>query len=348
MTTGTISRPGPRATVARPGPRGPLWLAWRRRRAALLAGGVLALALAGYLAHQRTGMAAFIADHHLTGCRLWQDCRGRRVVSDSDRPTALAQAYSHLGTYRTPLLTTGRLMLALPAVIGAFVGAPLVARELESGTATLVWSQSLGRRRWLLATLAVPAAATVAATTLLAALFTWWWWPARALFDGVVWGTAVPFDAAGPAPVALSLLSLLLGTACGLLLRRTLPAMACALALTAGALYGLQWLRPRLLSPLTATANVGTYPQTPADAWRLDSGYLTRSGGRIAETGCDSIADPASRIRCFDRHHLLAQYADYHPLGHFWRLQWIQAGICLAAAAALAAFCLWWIGRRRG
>ncbi|MEU9791037.1 hypothetical protein AB0E27_10425 [Streptomyces sparsogenes] len=24
------------------------------------------------------------------------------------------------------------------------------------------------------------------------------------------------------------------------------------------------------------------------------------------------------------------------------------AGICLAAAAALAAFCLWWIGRRRG
>src|SRR5688572_5139227 len=33
-------------------------------------------------------------------------------------------------------------------VIGAFCGAPLVARELEAGTHRLVWNQSATRHRW--------------------------------------------------------------------------------------------------------------------------------------------------------------------------------------------------------
>lgn len=343
MSTGTLSRPGTRAGL------GPLWLAWRRRRTALLTGGVLILALAGYIAYQRTGMVGLIRDRNLAGCRLWYpECHGMRLSSDNGRPTPLGQAFGELNSYRTALLYTGRLLLVIPAVIGAFIGAPLVARELESGTAKLVWSQSTGRTRWLLATLAVPAAATLAATSLLAALFTWWWWPVRGMvFDEVSWVTTVPFEVAGPAPVALSLLSLVLGTAFGLLLRRTVPAMACTLALTVGAMYGLRRLRPHLVPPLTTTVNLGTYAETPDDAWRLGWGYLNRSGDRLDESTCNTLDSTRSRMRCFDRHQVVEQYADYHPMSHFWPMQWIQAGICLAVAAVLAAFCLWWIRRRR-
>ncbi|MDW6063510.1 hypothetical protein SAZ11_42835 [Streptomyces sp. FXJ1.4098] len=198
MSTGTLSRPG----LARLSPRGPLWLAWRRQRTALLLGGVLILAVAGYIAHQRTGMVDLIRDRNLAGCRLWYpECHGMRLSSDDGRPTPLGRAFGELDSYRTALLYTGRLLLAIPALIGTFIGAPLVARELESGTAKVVWSQSAGRTRWLPATLAVPAAATLAATSLLAALFTWWWWPVRGMvFDEVSWVTTVPFEVAGPAP----------------------------------------------------------------------------------------------------------------------------------------------------
>ena len=55
-------------------------------------------------------------------------------------------------------------MLALaPALIGAFWGAPLVARELEAGTHRLVWNQSVTRTRWLATKLGLTAAVAAAA-----------------------------------------------------------------------------------------------------------------------------------------------------------------------------------------
>ena len=49
----------------------------------------------------------------------------------------------------------GCVLVALPALVGAFWGAPLVARELESGTYRLAWAQSVTRTRWLAVKLAV-------------------------------------------------------------------------------------------------------------------------------------------------------------------------------------------------
>jgi ABC-type transport system involved in multi-copper enzyme maturation permease subunit len=38
-------------------------------------------------------------------------------------------------------------LLPIPALLGMFWGAPLIARELESGTYRLAWTQSVTRRR---------------------------------------------------------------------------------------------------------------------------------------------------------------------------------------------------------
>src|SRR4051794_2330304 len=51
--------------------------------------------------------------------------------------------YSHLRPFAL-------LVPTVPALIGLFWGAPLVARELETGTHRLAWTQGVTRTRWLL------------------------------------------------------------------------------------------------------------------------------------------------------------------------------------------------------
>jgi hypothetical protein len=54
-------------------------------------------------------------------------------------------------------LSNGVILQVLPPVIGAFVGAPLLAREMETGTFRYTWTQGFGRWRWTLAKLAAGA-----------------------------------------------------------------------------------------------------------------------------------------------------------------------------------------------
>ncbi|WP_413100619.1 translation initiation factor IF-2 [Streptomyces sp. Inha503] len=333
--------------------RGLVWLVARQHRAALWAGLAVVVAIAAYIVWQRAEMVGYIRAHDIQGCadlNAGALCRGREI-SPQEGTNPTAEAFRHLlDTYRTPLLNTGRLLIALPALIGVFIGAPLFARELETGTHQVVWTQSVGRTRWLIAKLALPLAAVTAGTAVLAALYTWWWRAARAQFQDIAWGTAAPFDATGPAAVALTPLAFLLGAAAGLLLRRTVAAMVVTLGATAGAQYGLDALRPHLMTPRTvgSALSADTPPQIYFNAWRgMGNGYLTRSGEKIPLESCSSAVG-AGWERCFARLGATGRwYEELHPASHYWPMQWMQAGICLAAAAALAALCVWWIGRRR-
>lgn len=157
------------------------WLVWRQYRAVFWTGAALVVALAGYIVWQRYAMTAYMSDHGIAGCAEWKNsCHGKPIPDDRGA-SPVGDAFFHLDdVYRPRILTTGRLLLALPALIGVFVGAPLIARELESGTHTLVWTQSVSRTRWLAVRLALPLAAVLIGTSILAALYTWWWRTARA------------------------------------------------------------------------------------------------------------------------------------------------------------------------
>ncbi|WP_246097962.1 ABC transporter permease [Streptomyces botrytidirepellens] len=334
---------------------GVIWLVRRQQRAFLWTFAALVVALAGYIVWQRVEMVGYLRDHGIDGCADWRTyCRGKRISASVRGSGPLADAYFHVyDVYRPRLLNTGWLLLALPVVAGIFVGAPLIARELESGTYRLVWTQSVSRPRWLAARLALPATALVVGTAVLAALYTWWWRTARAItVTDVAWGTSVPFDASGPALVSLTVLCFLIGAALGLVIRRTLPAMAATLAATVGVLYGLSALRPYLMPTRTmvsdADGDFGAIPQHVFyTSWRgMDNGYLTRTGQKIPWDRC-SMDDWAAWNRCLARLGATKRgYEEFHPASHFWPLQWIETGICLAAALALAAFCAWWIRRR--
>jgi len=66
------------------------------------------------------------------------------------------------------------LVIALPAVVGMFWGAPLISREFETGTQDLVWQKSVPRRYRLAVKMGLVGLATIAAAASAVAVVTWW------------------------------------------------------------------------------------------------------------------------------------------------------------------------------
>lgn len=213
------------------------WLIWRQFRAQ---------AAAGYAA-----VAAAVVALALTGPGLAHLARSHGNVFD------------RLTSADRTLYYAGIVVMALaPALMGAFWGAPLVARELESGTFRLAWSQSVTRTRWLAMKLGLIASAAATAAGLLSWAVTWWSDP----IDGAVSSThgslpsrltPVSFAMRGIAPLGYAVFAVALGVTLGIVLRRTLVAMVLTLAaFTALQIAVPLWVRPQLIPPVQATVTI--------------------------------------------------------------------------------------------
>ncbi|AKU14657.1 ABC transporter permease subunit [Luteipulveratus mongoliensis] len=155
---------------------------------------------------------------------------------------------------------------ALPAAIGAFWGAPLVARELEAGTHRLAWTQSVTRNRWLATRLGFGLLGAVVAGGALSLLTTWWCGP---IDDTVIANGPGPgifevpriaptmFAARGIVPIGYAALAFVLGVTAGALIKRTVPAMAVTVVLYVVLQIAMPNLvRPHLVSPTTSTVPI--------------------------------------------------------------------------------------------
>ena len=178
----------------------------------------------------------------------WRQARAPLAVA----LTAIAAVFAAaLADGRTDgMLRTGlsALVILAPGLLGAFWGAPLVAGELESGSFRLAWTQDVPRTRWLTWRLAVTGLAAMATAGLSSWLVTWWAGPQdRAGLDQ--FGS---FDARDVVPLGYAAFAFALGVLLGLLLRRTVPAIAAALAVFTAARLAFRLLvRPALLTPVT-------------------------------------------------------------------------------------------------
>jgi hypothetical protein len=128
-----------------------------------------------------------------------------------------------------------------------FWGAPLVARELESGTYRLAWTQSVTRRRWLSIKVALAGMTALAVAALASLLVSWWFAPFDAInknrFDQSV------FTERGIVAIGYTAFAFALGVVAGTLMRRTLPAMAATLlGFVAVRIAFTFWARPHLLA----------------------------------------------------------------------------------------------------
>ena len=142
----TVLASAPQAHV-RPVPWRALgWVMWRRYRSALVATAAVLAVIGVYLvvegARMRSVFATYLActPNHSAKCQFaWDTFR---------------QGYGAPGM-------PGVILLFLPGIVGAFAGAPVLAREFETGTFRFTWTQGVGRMRWALAAI-VPGAVGVA------------------------------------------------------------------------------------------------------------------------------------------------------------------------------------------
>ena len=230
-----------------------MWLTWRQLR--IQTATVLAALLALAVALALTGSDVLDAYH-------------------ADARTFLA-AFDASRTDRTLYLVGIAVVYAVPAVIGVFWGAPLIARELEAGTHRLVWNQSTTRNRWLAVKLGLVGLAAIAAAGLGSLAVTLW----SDSIDKAAAGdfprmAPLLFDARGIVPIGYAAFAFALGVTAGMLVRRTLPAMAITLAVFAVVQIAMPPLVRRHLSP-PVRASVAI------DASSLDGLSVPGGGGPI-------------------------------------------------------------------
>lgn len=323
-----------------------LHMTWRQHRLQWATTGALLAALATYLILDGLRRTSYANSIGLTAC-----------LSAHHSCDALATAFTDRFGQSLP---GGFFLLALlPLLAGLFWGAPLLAREVETGTHRLAWTQSVSRRRWLTVKIAAFTAAGILAAVVVSLLITWWLRPLEALsFAGQSPTNRLSptlFDLSGITPIAATLFAFALGTCVGALLRRTVPAMAVTLAVYLAAWIPLESLRYYFLTPITVTTpfGVGLPPSVPG-SYPLATGQADATGHHVAFTdlltACGTVHNGElglnqDSVRCLAARGY--QYTEtYQPDGRYWPLQGIESGILLAVAAALLALAVWWTRRR--
>jgi ABC-type transport system involved in multi-copper enzyme maturation permease subunit len=148
-------------------------------------------------------------------------------------PHCQARSTSFNGADWTLANTFSILLVLAPALIGAFAGAPVLARELETGTYRYAWTQGYGRTRWAIAKLVLIAVPVTAVAGAFSALWTWFFQPFLRQEDMNVL-TATVFSTHGLAFAAWTLAAFTIGAMFGMLVRRIVPAMALTLGVYLG------------------------------------------------------------------------------------------------------------------
>lgn len=270
------------------------------------------------------------------------------------------------------------IAIFMPAVVGLFFGAPLIARELETGTFRLAWTQSVTRRRWLAVKLGLVGLAAVVIGGLLTGMVDWWQDPldaaSQSRFDPVNFGFH------GVVPIGYAAFAFMLGGTAGVLLRRTVAAMGATLVgLIAARLVVEHWVRPNFASPLhqslslvhtgfgilgysasTRTSTLTSPAEIIPNAWVYSTAVVDKSGhpltGQYFLHACPAYGKPPNpatiqsvHAACLSK--LAASFhtvVTYQPASRFWPFQWAELGIFLAAALALCGLTYWWLRRRYG
>jgi ABC-type transport system involved in multi-copper enzyme maturation permease subunit len=321
------------------------WVTWRQHR----------MALAG-MAALLGGLGAYV---WYAGLQLHR-AHDAAIACNTVSPTC-ADLVTRFN-FMNHVLVGGYALQAVPALIGAFVGAPVLARELETGTFRYAWTQGFGRWRWTLAKLVALAVVVAAAAGAFSVLLSWYYQPYLATANqSLSLSEATPFslglfDLRGVAFAAWTLVAFAIGALAGMLIRRVVPAIVATLAAYAGlALLAANLVRQHYLTPLSTTR-----VDVPGSAWIMSQWWT--KGGTFAFAGpppnsllmqlCPNapvgvVGKPLHQtyFQCLAQHGYTL-WTSYQPASRFWPFQWIEGGWLLALSAVLIAATVWLVHRR--
>jgi hypothetical protein len=353
VTSATVSSLRAHEVDLRPLPwRRMAWVSWRHHRVALAGVVVLLGAVALWL------WIAGLQLHHAYAA----------AVSCHPESSAACQNLANIFGSTNVFLKGGFLLQPLPALIGAFVGAPMLARELETGAFRYAWTHGFGRTRWTIGKLVLTGAAIAAVTFGFSLLVSWYYQPYLASDNGSVFSSASPlspglFDLRGVAFAAWTLVAFAIGALVGMLIRRVVPAIVATLAAyTALALLAGNVLRAHYLTPIVVKGS-----SLPGAAWvtrewwtkggkvtfagRAPIGlfqqlcppsFVTGPGGRVGIIGGGGSSAPTTCLV----DHGYTQWLAYQPSSHFWPFQLIEGGWLVALSVALVTATVWLVQRR--
>jgi ABC-type transport system involved in multi-copper enzyme maturation permease subunit len=322
---------------------------WLQHRTELIGLLVLAVgcALAMILSQQSThaAYASYVAD----GCvanPLHAPCGtiANSIASDTDSFSAVVIA-----------------LHVLPVIIGLFIGAPLIAREIESGTFRFTWTQEIGRTRFVITTFVMLATVVTSVACLLGLLLGWYGHPFEVVGIASQWQSGL-FDTTVFMLAAWTLVALALGSFLGALIGRTVAAMAATTAVVGGLLivsfldlvHGLLGIGALATSKVTPNGiGIGALNDRdylsglPPGSW-LVRGWLTAPNGHVLSTAAANNVlgrAYAATAKNFANNaawqwlsvHHFTYWVSYEPASRFWVFQGI-AGVILIGLAALFVF----------
>ncbi len=347
-STATVAPRG--AAHVRPLPwRRMLWVTWRHHRVALggvvLFLGVLALWL------WATGLSVHHAFAAAVACR----------PVGSPNCSNLAIDFESTNSF----LKGGFVLQPIPALIGAFVGPVVLAREFETGTFRYAWTQGFGRWRWAAAKLVLLGVAVAGFAAAFSVLLSWYYQPYVAAQHAPNVAGASPFSAGlfdlqGPAFVGWTLAAFAIGVLAGMLIRRIVPAIVATLAAyTALALLTANAFREHYMAPLAAkNLHIPSWAWILSEWWtkggtyafesRLQLDLLPRLCPSAFSAGPHGGVSPSGAMtatQCLIQHGYV-EWATYQPISRFWPFQWIEGGCLLALSALLVAATVWLVRRR--
>lgn len=354
--------------------RGLPWVTWRQHRVAV-AGALLVLGAVGaFLVADGWAMHHAFRQFGLTTC-------GNLFGSACQVQLQLFQQH-----YQGAVDGLPHFLLLLPGLLGAFVGGPLVARELESGTYRFAWTQGRSRVRWIVAKLVILATLLTALALGFSFLFAWWYGPWLTIAGRM--NPTQAYDVSGLVFAARTLFAFMLGALVGTVIRRTVPAVAATLAAwLAVVVPSMIWLRPLIEKPITFLAATGaertpiaielSNPQSvsvgtdaPHGAWEIARWTQDAAGHRLgssdifallqkanvnlappaagpAQTGPARAPDAGiSSFSTWLSQHGYRLGVSYQPASRFWHFQGVETAAYVLLALLCAAATVWWVRRR--
>ncbi len=328
-----------------------VWVTWRQHRTALIGSAILLVAVA--LAMWLAGLQL----HHAYSAAV--TCRPASSFACSN----LVNSFNGMFDF----LANGGILQLVPVLIGAFIGAPVLARELESGTFRFAWTQGFGRVRWTVAKVVALGVAVSAATGAISVLLSWYFQPYFASGGQALYGSRdLPLSSSSPfAPLlfdlhgvtypAWTLAAFAIGVLAGVLIRRVVPAIVATLVIYAGLAFAVGgFFRRHYVAPLV-TSKVSI----PQSAWVISQQWFTKSGrpaspsalsqvlqGAPGQIGGKGGVPQAVTAWQYLNQHGFTQLTTYQPASRFWTFQWIEAGWLVGLSAVLLGVTIWLVHKR--